>query len=82
MPAQQAYTSSSSGLGTEIVNPYHRDYQGNGLDWNWREVFTEDNPVSVLVLKPYNIDSLLDDRMSIWVLRNPANVELLHVDED
>ena len=42
----------------------------------------EDNPVSILVLKPYRIDSLLDDRVSIWVLRSPANVGVLHVDED
>lgn len=50
---------------TSFINPYHCEYKGDSLDWNWREVFMENNPVSMLVLKPYHIDSLLYDRVSI-----------------
>jgi len=42
----------------------------------------EDNPVSILVLKPDHIDSFLDNRVSIRVLRRPANVGLLYADEN
>ena len=45
-------------------------------------MFMEDNPVSILVLKPHHIDSLLDDRVLVRVLRSPANVGLLYADED
>ena len=38
----------------------------------------EDNPVSIFVLEPRHIDSLLDDRVSIWVMGRPAEIELLY----
>jgi hypothetical protein len=59
-------------------NPYHCKCESNGLDWDRCEVFTEDNPVSVFALKPCHIDSLLDDRVSIWVMGGPAEFELLY----
>ena len=58
--------------------PHHSESKGDNLSWNWREVLREDNPVSVLVLKPCHIDGLLNDRVSIWVMRSPANVGFLH----
>ena len=58
-------------------NPYHRKYESNDLDRNRREVFMEDDPVSIFVLEPCHIDSLLDDRVSIWVMGRPAEFELL-----
>jgi len=38
----------------------------------------EDDPVSILALEPRHIDSLLDDRVSIWETRSPANVDVLY----
>jgi hypothetical protein len=46
-------------------DPYHCEYECDSLDWNRREVFMEDNPVSTLALEPHQIDSPLDDRVSV-----------------
>jgi len=40
----------------------------------------EDNPVSIFVLEPRHIDSLLDDRVLIWVMGYPTEVEFLYAD--
>lgn len=61
--------------------PYHRKYKSNGFDWNRREVFMEDNSVSIFVLEPRHIDTLLDDRVSIWVMGHLAEVEFLYANE-
>jgi hypothetical protein len=61
-------------------DPYRSKSKGDGSSWNWREVLREDNPVSVVVLKPRQIDGLLDDRVSIWVMRSPTNVGFLHAE--
>lgn len=37
----------------------------------------EDNTVAIFVLEPRHIDSLLDDRVLIWVMGHPAEVEFL-----
>jgi hypothetical protein len=34
-------------------DPYHRECEGDNLDWNRREEFMKDNPVSVLTLEPH-----------------------------
>jgi len=59
---------------------YHRKHKSNRVHWNWHEVFMEDNTVSIFVLEPRHIDSLLDDRVLIWVMGHPAEVEFT-VDE-
>lgn len=64
-------------MGREF-DPYHRQCKGNSLDWNWSEVFVEDDPVIILVLEPRHIDSLLDDWMSIREMRSPAEVGFLY----
>jgi len=61
-------------------DPYRSENKGDSSSWNWCEVLREDNPVSVVVLKPRHIDGLLDDRVSIWVMRSPANVSFLHAE--
>jgi hypothetical protein len=38
----------------------------------------EDDPVTILVLEPRDIDGLLNDWVSIWVMRGPANVGFLY----
>ena len=59
-------------------NPYHRKCKSNSFDWNRREEFMENNPVSIFVLEPRHIDCLLDDRMSIWLMGHPAEIEFLY----
>jgi len=56
---------------------YHRQYNGYGSDWNRREVFVVDNAVTILVLEPQRVDSLLDDGVSIWVTGVPSKVGFL-----
>jgi hypothetical protein len=56
---------------------YHRECEGDSLDWNRHEKLIEDNPISVLALEPHQIDSLLNDRVSICVLTRPTDLEFL-----
>ena len=56
------------------ISSYQRKGKGNCWDWYRGEIFMEDNAVGIFVLKPHDIDNLLDDRMSIWVKRSPASI--------
>jgi hypothetical protein len=62
-------------------DPHHSECEGDSLDRDRREVFMEDNPVVILALEPHHVDGLLDDRVSIWVLRNTANIDFLYAKE-
>jgi len=59
---------------------YHHEDKGNGRDWHRRKIFMEDNAISVLVLKPGDIDGLLDDGMSVRKLRRAIMI-IITVDE-
>jgi hypothetical protein len=59
-------------------DPYHRECESDSLDWNRREEFMEDNPVSVFALEPHQIDNLVNDRVSVWMLTRPTNVGFLY----
>ena len=41
----------------------------------------EDNPISIIAVEPDHIDSLLDNRVSIWVMRSPTKVGFLDANE-
>jgi hypothetical protein len=53
------------------VNPYHCEYNGHSWDWDWGEMFLESHAIVVLVLEPQDINTFLDDGMSILVERVP-----------
>jgi len=59
-------------------NPYHRECKSNNLNWNRCEEFMEDDAVGVLVLEPDDVDYLLDNGVSIWVVRNAVKVGFLY----
>ena len=42
----------------------------------------EDNSVSIFVLEPRHIDSLLNNRVLIWVMGHPTEVEFLYAKRD
>lgn len=58
------------------INSYQREGKGNCWDWHRGEIFMKSNAVGIFVLKPHDIDNLLDDRMSIWV-KGPARIWFL-----
>jgi len=58
---------------------YQGKRKGDSLDRNRFEVVMEDNPISVLALEPHHVDSILDDRVLIWI-SSPVNVGFM-VDE-
>jgi hypothetical protein len=62
-------------------DPYHRECQGDSFDWDRCESLKQDNPISIPILEPNCIDSLLDDRVLIRVLRSPAEVGVLFANE-
>ena len=41
-------------------NSYHREYKCNSFEWDRCEVFMKDNPVAIPVIKPRDVDDLLD----------------------
>ncbi len=43
-------------------------------------MFVINDPVVFLVLKPRDVDSLLERGMSVWVMRAPAGVKFLRDD--
>jgi len=59
---------------------YHHEDKGNSRDWHCRKIFIEGNAVSALVLKPGDIDGLLEDGMSIRKLRSAVMI-IITVDE-
>jgi hypothetical protein len=59
-------------------HPYHCEYKGNNFKWDHGcEVFMKDNPIVLLVLEPHEIDSCLDNGMSIWIMWKPFKVGIL-----
>jgi len=73
------YTRQSASMAVERrLDPYHGKRKGDSLDWNRCEVVMEDNPISIIALEPHHINSILDDRMLIWI-SSPVNVGFLYV---
>lgn len=71
------YNPSISRVTARRFDPYYREYKSNDFDWDRYKVFTEDDPVVVLVPEPHDIYNFLDNGMSIWIMWTTAEVGYL-----
>jgi hypothetical protein len=56
---------------------YRRENEGNGRDWQRGKMFFKNKPIVYVVAKPRDVDSLLNYRMLVWVMKYPIRIIFL-----